>query len=65
MPSGRRIRIGDDSMANQSVEKRCTIPLPPCLIHNCLNCRSERPCPPLLVVAMRYAQEMAGREVDV
>lgn len=46
-------------MPNQSVEKRPTTPLPACLIHNCLNCRSERPCPPLIVVAMRYAEEVA------
>jgi len=44
-------------MAN--CEKRPTIPLPPCLIHNCLNCRSERPCPPPIVIAMQYAQEIA------
>jgi hypothetical protein len=47
-------------MANQSVQKRPTTPLPSCLVHNCLNCRSERPCPPLILVAMRYAQEIAS-----
>jgi hypothetical protein len=25
----------------------------------CLRCTSSRPCPPLIVIAMRYAQEMA------
>lgn len=24
----------------------------------CLNCTSTRPCPPLIVIAMRYAEEM-------
>jgi hypothetical protein len=25
----------------------------------CLNCASTRPCPPLIVIATRYAEEMA------
>jgi hypothetical protein len=51
-------------MANQS-EKRPTTPLPPCLVHHCVNCRAEPPCPPLIVVAMRYAQEIATVPVRV
>jgi hypothetical protein len=30
--------------------------LSPCLNRNCLNCRRYRPCPPLIVIAMRYAR---------
>jgi hypothetical protein len=51
-------------MANQSVEKRPTTPLPPSLIHNCLNRRSQHPCPPLIVIAMRYAQGLARCQSD-
>ncbi len=44
-------------MPSQSVENRRT-----CLyqsIHKgCLNCASARPCPPLIVIAMRYTEEM-------
>jgi hypothetical protein len=43
----------------QNCQKRPTIPLPPCLVYNhCLHCRSDRSCPPLIVVAMRYEQEL-------
>ncbi len=27
--------------------------------NGCLDCRSGRPCPPLIVIAMRYAREIA------
>jgi hypothetical protein len=30
----------------------------------CLDCRSQRPCPPLIVIAMRYAQEIATPPVS-
>lgn len=26
----------------------------------CLHCKSQRPCPPLIVIAMRYSPEVAG-----
>jgi hypothetical protein len=44
-------------MPSLSVENRRT-----CLyqsIHKgCLNCTSTRPCPPLIVIAQRYTEEM-------
>ena len=45
-------------MPNKSHEDRRT-----CLYQSiqkgCLHCTSSRPCPPLIVIAMQYAQEMA------
>ncbi len=44
-------------MPNQSLEDRRTC-LYRCIQKACLNCSTARPCPPLVVIAMRYAQEM-------
>jgi hypothetical protein len=44
-------------MPNQTPEDRRT-----CLYQSmqkgCLHCTSSRPCPPLIVIASQYAQEM-------
>ena len=44
-------------MTNQSLEQRRTC-LYRCIQKACLNCSTTRPCPPLVVIAMRYAQAM-------
>jgi hypothetical protein len=45
-------------MTNDYLERRHT-----CIYRSiqkgCLDCRSPRPCPPLIVIAMRYAREIA------
>jgi hypothetical protein len=45
-------------MTNDYLEKRYT-----CIYRSiekgCLDCRSQRPCPSLIVIAMRYAREIA------
>ncbi len=45
-------------MTNDYLEKHYT-----CIYRSiqkgCLDCRSARPCPPLIVIAMRYAREIA------
>ena len=45
-------------MPNKSLEDR-RICLYQCIQKGCLHCTSPRPCPPLIVIAMRYTQEMA------
>jgi hypothetical protein len=45
-------------MPNQNRENR-RICLYQSIHKGCLNCTSTRPCPPLIVIAARYAEEMA------
>jgi hypothetical protein len=45
-------------MPNQSPEDR-RICLYQSIQKGCLHCTRSHPCPPLIVIAMRYAQEMA------
>ncbi len=45
-------------MPNNFIEKHYTC-IYKSIQKGCLNCRSARPCPPLIVIAMRYAQEIA------
>jgi hypothetical protein len=45
-------------MANQGLEK-FRIAVCQNIEKSCLNCKSHRPCPPLIVIATRYAQEIA------
>jgi hypothetical protein len=45
-------------MPNHYLEKGYT-----CIYKNiergCLHCKSQHPCPPLIVIAMRYSREIA------
>jgi hypothetical protein len=49
-------------MTNDCLEKRLN-----CIYRSiekgCVDCRSQSPCPPLIVIAMRYAQEIAAPPV--
>ena len=44
-------------MPKQSLEIRRTC-LYQCIHKGCLNCTSALPCPPLIVIVMRYTEEM-------
>jgi len=44
-------------MPKQSLENRHAC-LYRCIQKNCQDCTSSRPCPSLIVIAMRYSQEM-------
>jgi hypothetical protein len=65
---GRNVQdpIGhEDSSAvqNQYLEKRKTS-LYSCMEKACLDCRSRLHCPSLIVIAMRYAPEIAANRVS-
>jgi hypothetical protein len=47
--------LGVAEMTNQCLEK-CRIAVGQYMERSCLNCRSHRPCPPLIVIATRYAE---------
>ena len=47
-------------MANERLTHYPTS-LSPCLSRQCLNCRRQQPCPPLIVIAMRYAQSIGEK----
>ncbi len=45
-------------MANDYLEKRHTC-IYKSIEKGCLLCRSQHPCPPLIVIAMQYSREIA------
>jgi hypothetical protein len=45
-------------MANECFERRYTC-IYKCIGQGCLNCRSQHRCPPLIVIATRYAEQIA------
>jgi hypothetical protein len=58
--SSSRLQNTDSEMTgmpSQSLENRRTC-LYQCIHKGCLNCTSTRPCPPLIVIATRYTEEM-------
>ena len=49
-------------MRNENFE-RCRTSICQSIEKRCLTCRSQRPCPALIVIAMRYASEVAAPSV--
>jgi hypothetical protein len=45
-------------MANDYLEKRYTC-IYKSIEKGCLHCKSQHPCPPLIVIAMQYSREIA------
>jgi hypothetical protein len=50
-------------MANDSLDRRYTCIYRSIIEQGCLDCSSQHPCPPLIVIAMRYAREMAPADL--
>ncbi len=50
-------------MSNDYLEKGYTC-IYKSIEKGCLRCRSHQPCPPLIVIAMRYAREIAKSSVS-
>lgn len=46
-------------MAKDSIERRYTC-IYKSIEKGCVNCKSQQPCPALIVIAMRYAREIAA-----
>ena len=46
-------------MAKESLERRYTC-IYKSIEKGCVNCKSQHPCPPLIVIAMRYAREIVA-----
>jgi hypothetical protein len=49
-------------MRNENFE-RCRASICRCIEKRCLDCKSERPCPAFIVIAMRSALEVAASSV--
>jgi hypothetical protein len=47
-------------MANQCSDKRYPF-ADACMKYHCLHCMSQRPCPPLIVIAMQAASAIDGQ----
>lgn len=50
-------------MQNECLKMRCTS-IYQSIEKGCFNCNSQRPCPPLILIAMRYAEQIAKRSVS-